>query len=303
MATNLRTHLITVPCHSIWKQHYVTKGEENLGQLPEHWYLAPFQYEGNDHLAFIRHSLLAVRELINDIESSVLVFSGSETKEEAGPISEASSYYYMTRKLLKWIESCEEIPKSLIHQDKGIVHICEQIIFGLSTRHGIDIETLFTKYIYTECFALDSFENLLFSIGRFHEVTGSYPSTITIFGFEFKRERFLNLHAKAIDYPANKIKYIGEDPKPSHDNVQKQEYFYQLYRMEAKNALELFRKDWYGTRDALMTKKLHRNPFKRSQKYQLPLYHLNVKHHIIEDDKRYFENRIQGKMPWSAEMQ
>ena len=47
----------------------------------------------------------------------------------------------------------------------------------------------------TEEFATDSFENLLFSICRFREITGSYPKEITVVSFSFKRRRFEMLHA------------------------------------------------------------------------------------------------------------
>jgi hypothetical protein len=40
-----------------------------------------------------------------------------------------------------------------------------------------------------ETFARDSFENLLFSIARFREITGSYPKQITVVGYDFKKQR------------------------------------------------------------------------------------------------------------------
>lgn len=53
----------------------------------------------------------------------------------------------------------------------------------------------------TEEYARDSYENLLFSICRFSEMTGNYPDKITVVGFEFKRYRFENIHRQAIRYP------------------------------------------------------------------------------------------------------
>jgi hypothetical protein len=46
--------------------------------------------------------------------------------------------------------------------------------------------------------ARDSFENLLFSLCRFHELTGCYPTDVTVVSFEFKRWRFSNLHRQAV---------------------------------------------------------------------------------------------------------
>ena len=68
----------------------------------------------------------------------------------------------------------------------------------------------------TENYALDSFQNLLFSIARFHEFTGHFPSSITIVGYEFKRPRFTELHREALRWPIDKFNYVGVDPKDGH---------------------------------------------------------------------------------------
>lgn len=67
----------------------------------------------------------------------------------------------------------------------------------------------------TENYALDSHQNLLFSIARFREFTGHFPSKITVIGYEFKRARFTELHREAMRWPAGKFTYIGVDP--DHD--------------------------------------------------------------------------------------
>lgn len=70
----------------------------------------------------------------------------------------------------------------------------------------------------TENFALDSFQNLLFSIARFREYTGQYPDRITVVGYGMKKPRFEDLHAKALRWPtkgstaAGKLfHYVGID--------------------------------------------------------------------------------------------
>ena len=68
----------------------------------------------------------------------------------------------------------------------------------------------------TENYALDSFQNLLFSIARFHEFTGHFPSMITVVGYEFKEPRFTNLHREALRWPRDKFNYVGVDPKDDH---------------------------------------------------------------------------------------
>ena len=67
----------------------------------------------------------------------------------------------------------------------------------------------------TENYALDSYQNLLFSIARFREFTGHFPRKITVVGYEFKRARFMELHREAIRWPIEKFSYIGADP--DHD--------------------------------------------------------------------------------------
>ena len=63
----------------------------------------------------------------------------------------------------------------------------------------------------TEDHALDSYQNLLFSIARFHEYTGRYPSRITVVGYEMKRRRFTDLHRAALRWPEDNFDYVGID--------------------------------------------------------------------------------------------
>jgi hypothetical protein len=67
------------------------------------------------------------------------------------------------------------------------------------------------KRATTEEHALDSYQNLLFSIARFHEMTGSYPENITVIGFEMKRRRFEQLHIRALRWPKDRFTYVGID--------------------------------------------------------------------------------------------
>lgn len=66
--------------------------------------------------------------------------------------------------------------------------------------------------VTTENYALDSFQNLLFSIARFREYTSRFPERITVVGYEFKRARFSDLHRVALRWPARKFEYIGVNP-------------------------------------------------------------------------------------------
>jgi hypothetical protein len=75
----------------------------------------------------------------------------------------------------------------------------------------------------TEDHALDSFQNLLFSIARFHEYTGRYPARITVIGYEMKRRRFTDLHRAAIRWPEERFDYIGVDPDGEERLLQAQQ--------------------------------------------------------------------------------
>jgi len=70
----------------------------------------------------------------------------------------------------------------------------------------------------TENFALDSYQNLLFSIARFREYTGHFPIQITVVGYDFKRPRFEELHRSALRWPKNKFNYIGVDPEHADED-------------------------------------------------------------------------------------
>ena len=65
----------------------------------------------------------------------------------------------------------------------------------------------------TEDHALDSYQNLLFSIARFRAVTGRYPAKITVVGYKMKGPRFTHLHRRAVGWPEEeeRWRYVGID--------------------------------------------------------------------------------------------
>lgn len=38
---------------------------------------------------------------------------------------------------------------------------------------------------------------------------GHYPLAVTLVGYEFKRERFMQLHRAAVGYPLHRFTYVG----------------------------------------------------------------------------------------------
>ncbi|OMO57748.1 hypothetical protein CCACVL1_25687 [Corchorus capsularis] len=110
----------------------------------------------------------------------------------------------------------------------------------------------------TEEHARDSFENLLFSVCRFRELTGTYPQNITVVSYDFKEERFAHLHRSAIGFPESQFFYVGTPASPtSSEGALKGEA---LVRTQ-------FQQDPYGCIGSLKRKKVGRDPFHRSIPY------------------------------------
>lgn len=205
---------------------WTPKDDNDNGQLALSWTLAPFQIKGHDHECFVDHITQALK-LTEADPSSVLVISGGQTKAECGQVSELSLYYNLGRRLA-------------------------------------ENAAVFDR-VSVEEYARDLFENVFFSLCRFYEMMGRYPSKITIVGFEFKRERFEKLHLKqALAFPGV-VTYLGNLPKPDGDY---EEYFDDLAASEEKYAVVPFTKDWYGVGGELAEKKRQRNPFGRVVPYE-----------------------------------
>jgi len=178
----------------------------------------------------VSHIQAGISEAAKD-PKSLLIFSGGETRASTGPVTEGSSYFRVADALDLW-------------QDK---------------RHGVRARTA------TEEFATDSFENLMFSICRFKEITKFYPQKITVVSFTFKQRRFEELHAKALRWPLNAFSYVGIDPSASTGfDLQKSTV------AEYQNAAKPFETDPYGCNSPILQqKRLDRNPFSRTPPYKL----------------------------------
>lgn len=139
---------------------------------PEHdrnWFLQSFQRgEPPFYIGHIRAGI----DVAGRDPSSLLVFSGGQTRREAGPRSEAQSYWSLAD-YFRWWSTPEVRPRAT-----------------------------------TEEFARDSFENLLFAICRFKEWTGAYPQRIRVVSWAFKAKRF-GLHREAIRFPESRFEFHG----------------------------------------------------------------------------------------------
>lgn len=221
------------------------------------WYLLPYQRGVGYPEIIMSHIKNGILKTTMD-PYSILVFSGGETRKDVGPISEGLSYYYVAKNQ-HWF------PKEMI--DNRVV---------------------------TEEYARDSFENLLFSICRFKEVTGNYPSRITVIGFDFKADRFTNLHRKAIGFPIVNFNYVGLKPTS--------------YRFNYKNAIvgeevavNEFQHDMYGCKDKdLVVKRRKRNPFSRTVPYVISCPEIR---NLLEwcGPSMYNADSSSSPLPWSAD--
>ena len=54
-----------------------------------------------------------------------------------------------------------------------------------------------------------SLPSLCFGLCRFYELTGHYPSSITVVSYTLKRDRFFTLHREALRFPADRFSFIG----------------------------------------------------------------------------------------------
>jgi hypothetical protein len=165
------TDLVVVTGHAVF-----TGTDFSKAQDADSWYLEEYQQRQGPAVvdSFVEHIRVGVHEAASN-PKAVLLFSGGATRESAGPLSEALSYYR-------------------VGAGRGF--------FG-------DDDAALRERVHTEEYARDSFENLLFSMCRFHELTGTWPRNVTVIGFAFKAERFTSYHRAAIDFPASRFHYIG----------------------------------------------------------------------------------------------
>jgi hypothetical protein len=185
----------------------------------EGWYLKHFQAgEGALYADHVRRGV----EIAAEDPNALLMFAGGQTDAAAGPRSEGQGYW-LVAEYLDWFGHSEVRERST-----------------------------------TEEFSMDSFQNLLFGLGRFHEVTGRYPERMVVVGWRFKGARF-DLHREALRFPADRYRYEGVNDPP---DLTKNEPFEALRR-------ETFRHDPYGASEEPARKREARNAFHRRHGYKI----------------------------------
>jgi hypothetical protein len=234
------THLIVVAGHSV----LISGDVENAARDDSVWWLYDYQRNRGLPQAIVSHIQAGIKLALED-EKSLLVFSGGETRSQTGPETEGGSYFRVADSLHLW---------------HG-----RDVFSGEDETAATNEASTVRARTTTEEYATDSFENLLFSICRFHEVTGAYPTRISVVSFSFKQQRFETLHAGALQWPRTRFSYIGVDP-PSSTGFNLAE----ASDGERKNSLVPFQTDPYGCHtDILQQKRKERNPFQRTAPYPL----------------------------------
>uniref|UniRef100_A0A7S2YSI4 DUF218 domain-containing protein n=1 Tax=Entomoneis paludosa TaxID=265537 RepID=A0A7S2YSI4_9STRA len=218
-------NLIIVAGHSVTTSGHLEDADHDEAD----WFLLDYQKNRALPQAISLHITAGLQAAHLDPES-LLIFSGGETRPSSGPDTEGSSYFRVTDAMNLWPRNSNVRSRTLAEE-----------------------------------FATDSFQNLLFSICRFHEVTGRYPDKITVVSFTFKERRFATMHAEALRWPSSKFFYVGVDPSPS-DGFRLEE----ASKGEAENAAKPFESDPYGCSSPVLKKKREqRNPFYRTPPYDL----------------------------------
>ncbi|CAI9115662.1 OLC1v1016631C1 [Oldenlandia corymbosa var. corymbosa] len=212
-------NLVMVAGHSVYTSSSCEKVDKENA-----WFLESYQKHKGQAATFVSHIQKGI-EITGKDNAALLLFSGGETRKDAGPRSEAQSY---------WI----------VAESKGWFGKQEEVRWRA----------------LTEEHARDSYENLLFSVCRFRELTGIYPHNITVVGYDFKEERFVNLHRSAIGFPETRFFYAGTpSSETSREAALKGEA---LVRTQ-------FRDDPYGCLTSLRRKKIGRDPFHRTIPYPI----------------------------------
>lgn len=171
--SSLKSHpeakrLVIVPGHAV----YVGRKAEDA--IDDKFWIGGFAGEAPYYKQHVLEGVLiaACPSYVSRRGSYILVFSGGQTREPAGTLSEGQGLWF------------------------------------LSDQHNWCNSTDVKKRAYSEDFARDSFENLAFSVARFAQITDRKPEEIIICGWTFKEDRY-RAHADALGIRQATLEYVG----------------------------------------------------------------------------------------------
>lgn len=251
----MATKLIIVAGHSVTISGHLQDANHDEND----WYLLDYQKHHGLPEAITKHIEAGIGYAGKD-SRALLIFSGGQTRGSIGPESEGSSYYRVADVMNLWSQPIARRGKLYVRgRNDGNYH-------GDNNNDVMDDPTRTVRArTITEEYATDSFQNLLFSICRFYEITGRYPTDITMISYTFKQHRFESLHVPALRWPLDKFHYVGVDP-PSSSGFD----ITASTKGELENAAQLFVNDPYGCySDVLQEKRQQRNPFLRTPPYDI----------------------------------
>ena len=168
---------------------------------------------------------------------------------------------------------------------------------------------MFTR-VTIEDAALDSFQNVLFSIARFRELTGVYPKRITVVGHDFKRRRFEGLHRLALRWPKLRFTYEGVPLESEADereaaggevrssNFRTLSVSHLSIVPQLANAFSPYSKDLYGCHAPLSQKRAGRNFHMRTHGYHVGAPELRE---LLEWCPKDGIKIFPGILPWGKE--
>jgi len=185
---------------------------------PSCWYL--FDYQREQVPLFLEHIKEAVTQLKKD-SNALMVISDGQTRPGLGVLREATSYMAAAEAM------------NLFEETKGVY-----------------------DRVVTEDYARDSYENVVFSVCRFQEITNRLPKKVTIVGFPFKEPRFTELHWPQLRLHDVEYQYIS---------VEKEGFDQSLI---VDDAYPPFEEDPLGCKPLLSEKRVTRNPYRRLHGYR-----------------------------------
>ena len=325
-SSHVRSHaknVIIVACHStlsFTSSYPLPSLSSSTSLSDEAWHLAPYQRHTGIPALIRSHIIAGIKAADKDPEA-VLLFSGGETNNDAGPIAESTSYYAYADASDLWTAASSEnddidkIDKKKKKKDGAEENKSSSSSSSSSSPSSEEKDndkpsSSVRRRASTETYALDSYTNVLYSLCRFSELTGGrYPKRVTVVSFEFKRRRFEELHARALRLGGEtEFVFIGIDPPPSSSSSKQKHgpgvgdsapVFDLAHALEGeeKNAYRPFESDLYGCRSSvLLAKKEERNPFSRTNSYRETCPELAQLFDWCggEDGEHVFE----GTLPW-----
>ena len=192
------SHLIILPCHSIWKPGY------SFGLSRSEWKLASFQYAGYDHLCFKNHIENCI-EILEKDDKALLIISGGQTDLNAGPVSESLSYYQLAKGLIKDKLLLERVKTEEFARDSfenTIFLICR--FFEIEKRYPLKITVVGFEFKKKRFLDLHLKKALGFS-NIFY--VGNMPTPIDL-DEEEKKQYFYDLERSEYD---NSVKHFERD--------------------------------------------------------------------------------------------